>query len=250
MTRGAIVALVVASVCVLSARAVRARYVPERGKRDRPGPQPVLILDGKSVHNVGELQMHLLNWGEWGSRPGTAEPYSFAPSAQWPAGSGVEYLFSAGLWVGALRNGIPAVSTAAFENEFRPAPDPRDAVYTSAAGASGGNRPPSSKADDDEDGAVDEDWLDGYDNDGDGRVDEDFGAISTRMFACRYSDVEPVSREIYPEHNPLQIQVRQESYQWDGDRFDDFVGVEYHIANIGTEILEDACNRNPHGWWS
>jgi hypothetical protein len=33
--------------------------------------------------------------------------------------------------------------------------------------------------------------------------------------------------------------IRQESYQWEEDRFDDFVGIEYKITNIGNDILED-----------
>ena len=97
--------LLAAGLAVGTVGLVQARYIPSKkqNKEDIPELQRALVLDGKSVHNVGQLQMHLLNWGEWGSRPGTGEPYSLAPSAQWPAGSGVEYLFSAGLWVGALR---------------------------------------------------------------------------------------------------------------------------------------------------
>ncbi|MCK4237306.1 MAG: T9SS type A sorting domain-containing protein, partial [Candidatus Krumholzibacteria bacterium] len=33
--------------------------------------------------------------------------------------------------------------------------------------------------------------------------------------------------------------VRQESYQWEDERFDDFVGIKYTITNIGTDVLED-----------
>lgn len=183
--------------------------------------------------------MHFLNWGEWGSRPGTATPYSNAPSAQWPAGSGIEYLFSAGLWVGAIRNGVPAVSTAAFENEFRPKQDPRDRVYRTVQGARNGRTYPSPRADDDGDGTVDEDYLDGYDNDNDGLIDEDFGAVSSQMMTCTYRDNMPVARQIYPQHNPLNLFVRQESYQWDGDRFDDFIGIRYDITNVGDDILQD-----------
>ena len=58
------------------------------GKKGMDGPNSVLILDGTTVHTVGELQMHFINWGEWGSRPNTGQPYSLQPSAQWPAGSG------------------------------------------------------------------------------------------------------------------------------------------------------------------
>jgi hypothetical protein len=199
----------------------------------------VLVLDGSNIHNVGELQMHVTNWGEFGGRPDTGLPYSYGPSAQWPAGTGIDYLFTAGIWVGALYQGVPAVSTAAFENEFRPTQDLHDIIYRASEGVRGGNRRPHPKADDDGDGAIDEDQLDGFDNDGDGRIDEDFAAISRLMFACQYTDYESISRQIYPQHNPLGIVVRQESYQWSAARFDDFIGVEYHITNKGTRVLEE-----------
>jgi hypothetical protein len=209
-------------------------------KKNAPkGPSRVLVLDGSTVHNVGELQMHFINWGEWGSRPGTGQPYSNSPSAQWPAGSGIEYLFSAGIWVGALKDGVPAVSTAAFENEFRPTQDPRDHIYRTGEGVKTGRTLPSPRADDDEDGRIDEDRLDGYDNDGDGLIDEDFAAISRQMLTCRYRDNQPVAREIYPQHNPLNILVHQESYQWDGNRYDDFIAVRFEITNLGDDVLQD-----------
>ncbi len=203
------------------------------------GPRGVLVLDGSNVHNVGELQMHVGNWGWFGSAPGSANTFSEAPSAQWPAGSGIEYLYIGGLWVGAMKSGVPAVSTAAYAAEFRPTQDPKDIIYRTAEGALGGNRLPSVTADDDNDGTIDEDWLNGWDDDGDGQVDEDFAAVSKQMFATWYTDDQPHAIEIYPNHNPLHIMVRQESYQWEENRFDDFVGVEYKILNIGTEAIED-----------
>jgi hypothetical protein len=220
---------------------IHARYVEPRKKKNKDlwDLQRVLVLDGSSIHNVGELQMHVTNWGEFGSRPDTGLPYSYGPSAQWPAGTGIEYLFTAGLWVGALDRGVPAVSTAAFENEFRPTQDPHDIIYRTSEGARGGNRRPHPEADDDGDGTIDEDPLDGFDNDGDGRIDEDFAAISRLMFACRYTDNQSISRQIYPEHNPLDLLVRQETYQWSASRFDDFVGVEYGITNMGNRVLEE-----------
>jgi len=59
------------------------------------------------------------------------------------------------------------------------------------------------------------------------------------MFVCQYWDNLPTSLQIYPQHNPLDLHVRQESYQWEEDRFDDFVGVNYWITNVGTNVLED-----------
>jgi hypothetical protein len=219
-----------------------ARWTP-KSKKDRKdnftGLQKVLVLDGSNVHNVGELHMHVGNWGNFGSWPGTANTFSEAPSAQWPAGSGVEYLFTSGLWVGALKSGVPAVTTAAFQTEFRPTQEPEDVIYRTAEGARGGNRLPSPDADDDKDGQVDEDWLNGHDDDLDGLIDEDFAAVSKQMFSCWYTDDQAVALRIFPQHNPLNLHVRQESYQWEEDRFDDFVGIEFVITNIGTDILEE-----------
>jgi hypothetical protein len=211
--------------------------VDPNGKR--AGPQRILVLDGSTVHNVGELQLHVTNWGLFGSEPGFGRPFSSAPSAQWPAGSTTEYLFGAGLWVGALKNGVPAVTTAAFDEEFRPSQDLRDIMYRAAESSRGGDRLPSGSADDDRDGKMDEDWLNGYDDDGDGLVDEDFAAISKQMFSCQYSDNEPISIRANPTHNPLNIHVRQESYQWEEDRYDDFVGMQFWITNIGHDVLQD-----------
>ncbi len=85
----------------------------------------------------------------------------------------------------------------------------------------------------------DEDWLNGVDDDGDGKIDEDFGAIGKQMFTCWFTDDEPNATQIYPEHTPLHLFVRQESYQWEEEQFYDFVGIEYKIQNYGTDIIED-----------
>ena len=58
------------------------------------------VFDGSGIHNVGNLQLHVTNWGCFGSYPGSNFPTRDFPSAQWPANSGVEYLYIAGLWVG------------------------------------------------------------------------------------------------------------------------------------------------------
>jgi len=211
-------------------------------QKQSPGdlPSRVLVLDGSPVHDVGELHVHASNWGAIGSMPGAGQPFSNAPSAEWPAGSRVEYLFVGGLWVGALIDGAPAVSTSAYQIEFRPSASPLDVVYYSAFGGSGGNRIPSAYADDDNDGTVDEDWLDGFDNDLDGLVDEDFAGISDQMLARRFRDDDPSVFPIYPSHVAMHLSVREESYQFDHPDFDDFVGFTLWITNDGAEIIEDA----------
>ena len=231
---------VVASVVVLSFMQSLARErstpLPTDGARD---PLGILVLDGSGVHDVGELLLHTGNWGIFGSYPGSTLPISEFPSAEWPAGSGVEHLNIAGLWIGAVKgcllsDQVLGVSTAAYEMEFRPTDDPIDRIYETHEGAFGGNRLPSPNADDDGDGLIDEDPLDGRDNDEDGLVDEDFAAISQQMFSSWFTDDQPAATEQYPEHEPLHVTVCQESYQWTDPRFDDFVGISFTITNTGT----------------
>ena len=231
-------AISVAVAVALVAGGSTARDSVIKGKSP-DGPRLTLVLDGSPVHSVGELQLHMTNWGMFGSWPTSSATFSSAPSGEWPAGSGIEHLYSGALWVGAIKNGIPAVSTASFELEFRPTKDPIDVVYYSAEGAAGGNRLPHPNADDDGDGMVDEDPLDGHDNDNDGQVDEDYAAISDQMLSRWYPDNTPESQQIYPTHNPLNIEVREQTYQWEDDEFDDFIGFDYAITNIGTDVLED-----------
>lgn len=199
-----------------------------------------MALDGSFVHNVGELQMNITNFGVFGSYPGQPWAMSESPSAQWPAGSGVEYLWAAGLWCGARVSGIPRCSTSDFGTwEFRPGIEPVYTVYQSFEGSRGGNRLPSPAADDDGDGSIDEDPLNGFDDDSDGYIDEDFAAISNQMFRCTYRDDLPESYANSSDHQPLNIFVVQESYQWENDRVDDFVGIEFTVYNIGEQTLEE-----------
>lgn len=231
-----------AALCLLIALPVLAHQDPDPSDGyPRPdGINSTLVIDGSVVHNVGELQMNITNFGVFGSYPSIGWEMSEAPSAQWPAGSGVEYLWSAGLWAGARVSGIPRVTTAQFlQWEFRPGIEPIYTIYKSFEGARGGNRLPSPAADDDNDGRIDEDPLDGFDNDGDGQIDEDFAAISNQMYRSTYRDDLPESFTNSSDHQPLNIYVEQESYQWENDRVDDFVGVEFTIYNIGEATLED-----------
>lgn len=194
---------------------------------------------GTGVHNIGNLQMHVTNWGAFGSYPSSRYPTNEFPSAQWPANSGVEYLYISGLWVGANMGDVKVVSTAAYQAEFQPdSKDELARIYASGEGAAGGARLPL-PADDDKDGQIDEDWLNGYDDDGDGLIDEDFAAIGKQMFSCWFTDDQPTATKSYPEHTPLGLFVRQESYQWEEEQFYNFVGVEYKFTNYGEKSIED-----------
>ncbi len=238
--RSFFVSALVPFMLVIAASAARGEITLGEERDKLRDIDKIWVFDGSGIHNVGNLNLHVTNWGCFGSYPDANGAVSHLISAQWPANSGVEYLFIAGLWVGARKGGVPVVSTSAFEVEFRPAgsEDPLCRIYETSEGADGGNRLPSPN-DDDRDGVADEDWQNGVDDDGDGLIDEDFAAVGKQMFTCWYTDDHPLSVMSNPEHTPLHLFVRQESYQWDDEQFWDFVGVEYAITNYGRDIIED-----------
>ena len=198
----------------------------------------LFTLDGSFVHNVGELQLHVTNWGLIGSRPSTNARYADAPSAMWPAGSGVDYLWAAGIWVGAVKNGVPLCTTGQFAPELLANPDdPLDTIYEMKEGEPGGARYPDPSDDDDDDGIANEDPKNLVDDDGDGLIDEDFRAVGSQHFRSKMRDNTALATEINPEHDPLDIEVVQESFQWENESVDDFVGFEFQVTNLGPNRL-------------
>ena len=179
---------------------------------DRIFPDGIHVLDGSYVLTVGAMQVNITNHGLIGSQYSADVPYSQAPSAQWPAGSGDEYLWGAGLWVGGRIGGDIGVTTGQPEREIRPGTHLRDTIYEGREGlirrpearaVPTGIRLPDPGADDDNDGRHGEDWLNGLDDDGDGQVDEDFGQLGDQMFTCTMRDDYLLVSEVYPSHLSL-----------------------------------------------
>ncbi len=82
-----------------------------------------------------------------------------------------------------------------------------------------------------------------YDDDGDGRVDEDGFPVSEQDFISYYYDYSPFGYEgqrdwgrdrAQNEHYPLNIRVRQMSYQWSYEYIKNLVYVEFNITNMNT----------------
>jgi len=228
---------------------------PPDGEDGRGGPAAILNIRPPFdfAHDVGLLRLQITNIGMIGNRwlPNTN-------SAEWRQR---EYLFAAGLWVGARRSdGTAWVTTAEFEEEFRPELGTDWRIREAFEGMARGNRVGfstapteeagpgvgdirTSGANDDWDGGrdllVDEDFLNGLDDDLDGLVDEDFAAIGQQMFACQYWDIPPGIRDIYPDHRPLDILVQQESFAWAVTGANEFVGFDFTVWNVGQETLRD-----------
>ena len=236
-----------------------------------PGTQPINDVF-RHYHDVGRLNLSVGNWGVLGD----LNQASNVPAAQWPPGSDCEYLYGAGLWVGALYDHCepiadypsldPAraifcegdstrivitdtlVTTAlgyiacspGITFETRPDVfDPIEIVYEAFEGRPGGGR----GEDDDGDGSVDEDPQNGVNDDplNDGRIDEDYAAISQQMFTSVARDTATFFNEIIvcasEHHRPIGIEVTMDSYQYTAPTFDDFVGFEFRIRNIGRRSL-------------
>jgi hypothetical protein len=211
-------------------------------------PNGVFILDGSYVMNVGEVQINITNWGLIGSTYSIARPWSDAPSCQWPAGSGDEYLWSSGLWVGGVMLGERLCSTGGFFSEFYPLEEEIEATIYEAVATkllrpagnidASGQREPMPGPDDDRDGLIDEEILNGKDDDGDGRIDEDFAQIGNQMFVLTNYDNTRLAQENWPDHTPMNLEVIQTSFQWENDSVDDFVGFDFVINNVGVTSIE------------
>jgi hypothetical protein len=211
-------------------------------------PDGIHILDGSYVLDVGELRMNITNHGLIGSQFTSSLPFSVAPSGEWPGGSGHEYLWGAGLWIGGMINGEAAVSTGQPERELRPGTSLFDTIYEARNGkvlrpwpldVPTGNRLPHARADDDRDGKYDEDFLNGSDDDGDDLVDEDFGQLGDQMFTCTMHDNTSLAQEIYPEHNPLNLSIVQRAATWYREDLENIVILDYEIYNYGFRTLDD-----------
>lgn len=219
---------------------------PHRG--DGAFPDPAIKAAkandfGHRIHNVGLLALRVSNVGVFGANWISALSYRRAPfpSGEWPIGSGHEYLWAAGLWVGGITSdGDTLVTAAVYQGEFFANPQPEDIIREYSEGLAGGTPAEGDceVGDDDGDGECDEDFLDGYDNDGDGDVDEDFAAYSQQMFACAYYDTVSWFNEYLPNpqdhHHPLNLRIEQRSYAWSQSAVDDFVGIDYRVTNMDT----------------
>jgi hypothetical protein len=95
--------------------------------------------------NIGNIGVNVTNAGTVG-RPNVRNDPQGPPSMEYPRGSGVEHLFEAGLWIGAIKNGQISVSTGAVDDasgyavgkagfEFSPLPGAPVATRSSLPGS-------------------------------------------------------------------------------------------------------------------
>lgn len=188
------------------------------------------------VTSAGNIWMNFNNYGNFGnSGPLSSDadrdpcpPGQWAPQCEFPAGSGVQYLFGAGLWVGALIEDegtlVPRVSVGVDGwqsptiHEFYPGEGEENGIveisrnpeYFGCAG------------------------LVTYDPQA--RGDQEF--ISTMQDTLRdpfWVRPDPVDMT----HVPLGIEIEKTARVWASPTFGDFVIFDYKVTNISDEMLRN-----------
>lgn len=176
-----------------------------------------------ALHNVGKLVLAVVNNGTFGSNFAVGESVDCftgdpvpAGGCEYPKGSGVQYMFSAGFWVGAVVGRDTLVSTGTDgwvgTNEFFPA----DAPFGTAKKRS----------------IIDP------------AAPEFEGAVSEQDYIFTYEDTSITLAGQDPEDNarrhiPLYIQVTQRSYAWSYDYAEDLILFDFEIKNIGRQRLRN-----------
>jgi hypothetical protein len=175
-----------------------------------------VLEDDSHFTDVGNIRLTVSNFGTIGHG---FSKWPQQPSCEYPRGSGIEHLFIGGLWVGARTSAGGeqriAVSTAAVDVasvryssegfEFTPLTPlqissslPTDPYYSPKA-------------------------------------------VSHRDFIAEFTDtnrVAPSTGQPIPNHTPLGLRVRLESYAWNFPFADGFVILSYTITNVSATPLE------------
>jgi hypothetical protein len=185
------------------------------------------------VHDVGKVWLSITNYGFFGSQSGDIPEYTgryvIAPSAEYPGGSSLEYLFQGALWIGATYDTLdpglnPIIDTlVSIGNdgwwgdlfEMFPVEAPAGGVEVRSL------RPPTAYP-----------------------YGDTVGAISEQDYIAIYSDtsvgtfVPPDPNDERP-HIPLGIEITQKSYAWSYEYAEDFVLFDFDIVNIGNRYIRD-----------
>jgi hypothetical protein len=182
------------------------------------------------AHRVGNFWMSVTNWGNYGYWFGNPQiPQPDCPrggirssthnsSAEFPGGSGINYLYQGGIWIGAIVDDDTLVSVGIDGWQFVFEMYPQAAPY-------GGLNYRSTVLSD---------------------PNYDSSAVSEFDILSEYTDTltDPgwVTLDPYDArpHSPLGIKIVQESYSWSESTYEDFIIFSYRIKNTGNHHLKKA----------
>lgn len=156
----------------------------------------------KKTHDMGNIWLTVTNRGFFGS----ANDWTM-PSCEFPAHSGIEYLFWGGLWIGAIVDTTMLVSVGcdgwSGDDEMYPSDDPGDTIIVRST-----------------------------------RTNDSL-AISEQDYIATYTDTltDPEWVGIY--HHPLHLKVIQKSYAWSYPYAQDMIILDYALINIGQTAMKE-----------
>lgn len=231
--------IVVLGLLILAATAW-SRTKREAETKRLPGRAETAAVESEiRVHNVGKFWLSVSNYGIFGSESGRLfDPCTrlSAPSGEFPAGTGVNYLFQGALWVGA-----PVGEGAEAETLVSVGADGWQAVNEMIAVepfVSRTIRPSGIQQ-------------------GGCFIPYDPAAVSEQDLIAVYADTcnDPSLCDSDPfdgPFKPLNIKITQKSYAWSYDYAQDFILFDYILENIGDKKLDgvylalyiDADNHN------
>mgnify|MGYP006865006478 FL=1 len=149
------------------------------------------------IHQTNNMWSAVTNFGSVGD---PNSPSTGRPSVQWPAGSGNNYLYDGGFWVGTLIAGEAAVTTYFYS------PDQEHLPSSGAPGEIGN-------------------FVNGE---------------KSKSLEDSYVVYDDIDEHTESEHVSLGIKVIQRGLTWSLPEFDDFIAFEYSVINTGTHgNLED-----------
>ncbi len=175
---------------------------------------PKALKDDNSKYtNVGNIGLTITNFGMYG-HGFTLWPRQ--PNCEYPKGSGIEHIFDGSLWIGGIVDGQYRVTTGSVDAA---------SVGTRGGGFEFTNSPESM--------IIERSSL----------LTSKFyspQAISHQDFIAEYSDTSTrlLSGEVIPDHIPLGISVRQESYAWNFPFADFFVIMNFWIKNVSNKPID------------
>src|SRR5574341_120750 len=212
-------------IAILLSLPVQARLKTGQEKLPYQPPQSAAPLQQLRVHKIGNIWLSITNYGQIGN---AGQQYKDvctglkAPSFQFPAGSGIDYLFIGALWVGAIVNDtdtLVSVGHEGWQNVGELHPSENGAIISRTIRSEGYQQ-------------------------GDCFTTYSDSANSELDYIAVYFDTNTNVEFTPPDdfdgpHQPLYLEVTQKSYSWSYEYANDFVLVEFLIKNISTTKLND-----------
>jgi len=187
------------------------------------------------THDVGNILMTVTNWGYLGNKNTALSGYmidpctnDWSPQMEFPAGSGVQYMWQTGLWIGALIREdafeYPRVSEGVslidFNPEMYPGPEPGNGIIERSNRSNYYN------------------CLGDFVSDPEAISEQDFYATYTDTHRLRPGGA-GIANDYDGPHVPLGLKIKQTSYAWSYNYARDFIIVDYEIENIASNFLKN-----------